>query len=131
MFYLHLTFLKGGEGARQATNAKQEAGTVGSWIPIVDQGGVQHPGPLGHHTNVVVGKKSFLYGGIMPNQEVNNTMYVFDSISHSWNKVLQRGLQPTPRDQHTANVWEDKMIVFGGFENGSRVNTIQVYNFIE
>ena len=67
----------------------------------------------------------------MPNQEVNDKMFVFDSISHSWNKVLPRGAQPTPRDQHSAGIWEDKMIVFGGFEDGSRVNTIQVYNFIE
>ena len=92
MNYLYLSFLKGGEGARQAAHVKETAGTIGSWTPINDQGGVHHPGPIAHHTSVVNGKKSYLYGGIMPNQEVNKLFYVFDSISHSWNKVLPRGI---------------------------------------
>ena len=36
MNYLYLSFLKGGEGARQAAHVKEAAGTIGSWIPIND-----------------------------------------------------------------------------------------------
>ena len=36
MNYLYLSFLKGGEGARQAAHVKEAAGTIGAWIPIND-----------------------------------------------------------------------------------------------
>ena len=69
----------------------------------------------------------FLYGGIKPNRQVNDTLYCFDTLSMTWSKVFKRGVQPTARDQHTANVWDDKMVVFAGFENDVRVNTLQIY----
>ena len=85
--------------------------------------GQKHPGPLAHHTSVVQGKKMFLYGGLKPDGSINSELFVFDTLSMSWTKSYKRGTQPTPRDQHSANVWDDKMVVFGGFENNMRVNT--------
>lgn len=71
----------------------------------------------------------YLYGGVRPDGDNNEKLYAFDSLSHTWTKTAKRGVQPSSRDQHTANAWEDKMIVFGGFEDMIRVNTMQVYNF--
>mmetsp|Transcript_11670 Transcript_11670/g.11589 ORF Transcript_11670/g.11589 Transcript_11670/m.11589 type:complete len:172 (+) Transcript_11670:112-627(+) len=42
-----------------------------------------------------------------------------------------RGDIPNNRDEHTANVYENSMIVFGGFSNGERTNEIYRYYFKE
>jgi len=36
---------------------------------------------------------------------------------------------PVTRDEHTANLFENSMIIFGGFEAGERVNTIYRFTF--
>lgn len=46
-----------------------------------------------------------------------------------WDIIEQMGDIPKTRDEHTANVYENAMIIFGGFVNGVRTNEIFRYNF--
>lgn len=53
--------------------------------------------------------------------------------SHSThvNLILQGdGLHPTSRDEHTAVVYKNSMVVFGGFEQGVRTNKTIIFDFI-
>jgi N-acetylneuraminic acid mutarotase len=59
-------------------------------------------------------------------------MYALDLKNFKWEPVHGRGEVPIPRDEHTALIYENSMIVFGGFaENGERVNEIYRYYFKE
>ncbi len=46
--------------------------------------------------------------------------------------INARGDIPSPRDEHTALIYDSSMVVFGGFElSGERVNEIYRYHFRE
>src|SRR4051812_34118792 len=45
------------------------------------------------------------------------TLMLSKSINYDDNTRVKNGVLPIPRDGHTANVFEDKMIVFGGDRN--------------
>jgi hypothetical protein len=38
---------------------------------------------------------------------------------------------PDARDEHTADVFQNSMYVFGGFQNGMRCNSMMRYSFPE
>lgn len=59
-------------------------------------------------------------------------MYALDLKTLKWEPVHGRGEVPISRDEHTALLYENSMIVFGGFaESGERVNEIYRYYFKE
>jgi hypothetical protein len=39
------------------------------------------------------------------------------------------GKRPKGRDEHAADLWGDKMVIFGGFVDGYRSNEIIIYDF--
>jgi N-acetylneuraminic acid mutarotase len=47
-----------------------------------------------------------------------------------WKEIVPKGsFVPESRDEHSAVVHDDYMVVFGGFENGVRTNSMVRYNF--
>ncbi len=48
-------------------------------------------------------------------------MYSYDTIAKNWTKITTQSTQfePTPRYGHTATLFENKMYVFGGYDNYS------------
>ena len=67
-----------------------------------------------------------------PNTDcVCDKMYYLNLKTMSWSLLRTRGEVVLYRDEHTA-VYDDQstqMLVFGGFEQGNRVNSIAIYNF--
>ena len=45
--------------------------------------------------------------------------------------INARGDIPITRDEHTANMYEGTMVIFGGFVEGQRMNDIYRYYFKE
>lgn len=96
--------------------------------------GQKVPLPISNHTSVVYNNKMFLFGGGGGMCE-NKEMYVLDLETYRWT-VLKPLIQnhdasndPVTRDEHSCIVYDDSMIVFGGFSVGEKTNTIFKYHF--
>jgi len=52
------------------------------------------------------------------------------SVVAAWERVQARsGVPPCKRSLHAAAVWQDNLIVFGGYDGHQRVNDLYIYNF--
>lgn len=104
-----------------------------TWQPI-QANGVKKPGSLSDHTSVIYNKKMYLYGGSQ-GLSSNGTLYSFDPLTNLWDPVRCKPVgefdpnKPPEVDEHTAVVWDDDMIIFGGFVDGERSNSIYKFNF--
>lgn len=58
-------------------------------------------------------------------------LHALDLSTFTWKKVEARGAKPEARDEHSAVLHKDSMIIFGGFQDSGRSNDIHRYNFIE
>lgn len=69
----------------------------------------------------------YLYGGSI-GLSSNPVFYALDLTKLIWETVRTKPYQnieentPAPRDEHTAIIHDEQMIVFGGFVDGERVN---------
>lgn len=68
----------------------------------------------------------------------NKDFYSFDLREMSWNVIRavsyspnfsKRGEDPVHRDEHSAVVFGDQMIIFGGFKDGDHSNSMFSYCF--
>lgn len=75
------------------------------------------------------GDKVYVFGGSKDSGDSNDKMFTLDLSKYRWEIVEQSGEIPITRDEHTANLYADSMIIFGGFEAGERVNTIYKFSF--
>ena len=103
----------------------------------------QQPGPVAHHTACVYKDQLLLFGGnnyqrtiliADPNNDNSEKTYrplfSFNLKTCTWSHLKTKGDVVIPRDEHTAVIDEhtSQMIVFGGFEEGTRTNEIVIYN---
>ena len=76
----------------------------------------------------------YLFGG-SNGLNNNETFFALDLNTLRWEVVKQKAFEnnadnlPKSADEHTAVIMEDKMILFGGFVDGERVNTVYSFNF--
>jgi hypothetical protein len=69
----------------------------------------------------------YLFGGSNLESE-NHKFFALDLNQFIWNivnptvsihiSIIIQGVKPVTRDEHTANLWDTKMVVFGGFVLG-------------
>ncbi|KAH8818828.1 hypothetical protein DL96DRAFT_1715110 [Flagelloscypha sp. PMI_526] len=65
----------------------------------------------------VAGDQLYLFGGLLPdNKTVVSDLFVLDLNTFQWFEIptLQDGTVPAPRYFHTANIWNDNLVIFGG-----------------
>ena len=91
--------------------------------------GPKAPGPLSNHSGIVHGDKMYLFGGSKDSGDSNDVMYALDLQKYRWEVVEQSAEVPSTRDEHSTSLYENTMIIFGGFEAGERVNTIFKFHF--
>eukprot|EP00754_Rhynchopus_humris_P043983 Rhum_TRINITY_DN3686_c0_g1::Rhum_TRINITY_DN3686_c0_g1_i1::g.11708::m.11708 len=67
------------------------------------------------HCSVVWGSKMVTFGGRMERGRVND-VYVFDFASETWEQRFPQRHGPIPpaRAAHSASIWGDTMLIFGG-----------------
>lgn len=81
----------------------------------------------------------YLFGGSGPKSPIYNpdlpvpsALWILDMKNLRWEYVNNaQGDIPISRDDHTSLVYENSMIVFGGFVEGERTNDIYRYHFRE
>ncbi|KAF8820743.1 putative Tip elongation aberrant protein 1 [Cardiosporidium cionae] len=71
------------------------------------------PGRAGH-TAVAYEKSIYIFGGTTTARELDD-LYEYNTSMHTWNRINAAGAVPAPRYGHSADVIDDRMILFGGF----------------
>jgi hypothetical protein len=101
---------------------------------LIETMGKDQPPPMSHHSSVEYNGKMYLFGGSSLNRE-NTDMYSLDLNRYQWNLVKSKGMNgdesniPYTRDEHSCVIYNDSMIVFGGFAFGERTNSIFKFDF--
>jgi N-acetylneuraminic acid mutarotase len=103
-----------------------------------------NPGPRYGHTMVYYGGKVYLFGGAKPINVLNkshsmkkdtsdnvieqNDICSYNPATGIWESLAP--INPPPkRKNHTANVWNDKMVVFGGDSSDVLKDDLWTYEF--
>ncbi|CAF1406085.1 unnamed protein product [Rotaria sp. Silwood1] len=82
------------------------------------------------HTIVIYKRKFYLWGGRNDHPVACNRLFCFDPRSRQWSIVSIVGdFVPTPRDGHSACVINDRMYIFGGFEDHSQQFSNDLFYF--
>ena len=78
------------------------------------------------HSAVVWQDRLVVFGGyVCPtggDWQLTNEMYSLDLTSSQWTRLPVAGEAPTPRYGHSAVLWRDQLLIFGGWTDGPNVN---------
>ena len=101
---------------------------------LIETQGANKPKPLANHTCVEYQGKMYAFGGSNLGGE-NLIMNTLDLHRNQWNIVKPKAAGNVEsnmlhtRDEHSCVVYNESMLVFGGFSFGERSNSIFKYNF--
>ena len=94
--------------------------------------GISKPKAMACHTSVVLEDKMYLFGGTSNGKQCQD-MYALDLLKFQWSlckpkpyKGIAKNL-PEPRDQHTCVLHREYLIMFGGYVEGKKCNTVYKY----
>ena len=89
---------------------------------------------MSNHSSIVYDGFMYLFGGSGGSLD-NTTFYKLDLTKYVWTIIKPKALDndksnfPNTRDEHSCAIYNDSMVVFGGFANGERTNEIFQYHF--
>ncbi|KAL9148457.1 hypothetical protein ABFS82_12G042500 [Erythranthe guttata] len=109
-------FVFGGTDGRKPLNDLHILDTSSNtWIlPSVRGDG---PEPREGHSAALIGKRLFIFGGCgkSDNSEIYyDDLYILNTETFSWKRVVPSGTPPSKRDSHSCSSWKNKIIVIGG-----------------
>lgn len=83
------------------------------------------------HTAVVYEGSMVIFGGFTSDGERSNDLYRYHFKDNKWERVSVLGQDaPAPRAGHSALVFGDSMVIFGGRDQDSnKLNDIWIFNF--
>uniref|UniRef100_A0A7E4VZJ0 Kelch domain-containing protein n=1 Tax=Panagrellus redivivus TaxID=6233 RepID=A0A7E4VZJ0_PANRE len=83
------------------------------------------------HTVVAYDGKAYLWGGRNDQYGSSSDLHEYNPETRKWTSIPVKGTIPPARDGHTAVTFNDKMYIFGGFENSHRLysNSVYAYSF--
>eukprot|EP01126_Amoeba_proteus_P047352 TRINITY_DN5398_c0_g1_i13.p1 TRINITY_DN5398_c0_g1~~TRINITY_DN5398_c0_g1_i13.p1 ORF type:complete len:478 (+),score=92.00 TRINITY_DN5398_c0_g1_i13:55-1434(+) len=93
--------------------------------PEMQLGSIPSP-RYSHAACVWEGAKLIIFGGNRMHNQKSNETYCYHYETNTWSQWATTGDQPAERYCHTAEIWNEKMIVFGGFDGRSRRNDVCV-----
>lgn len=80
------------------------------------------------HTGVFIDKNFVIFGGKGKEDKLLNDIYIL-SNTLSWTQVKTQSEPPSPRFGHSTSVFENKMIVSGGFDGKNYLTDLYEFNF--
>ncbi|XP_033147975.1 serine/threonine-protein phosphatase BSL1 homolog isoform X2 [Brassica rapa] len=92
------------------------------WTRVYPEG--EPPSPRTNHAAVSCGDGVIIQGGIGPSGICNGDLHVLDMSSDTfkWKKVVvQEGMAPCPRYGHVMGLAGEKLVIFGGINEGNLV----------
>lgn len=83
------------------------------------------------HSAVIYEGSMVIFGGLTPDGDRSNDVYRYYFKDNKWEKVSALGLDaPQPRAGHSAMVFGDSMVIFGGRDaESNKLNDIWIFNF--
>lgn len=69
------------------------------------------------HAVVTHNNSIYLWGGRNDVQGSCNKMWRFDGSRNIWNLLKTTGDEPSGRDGHSMTIWNDKIVIFAGFDS--------------
>ena len=104
-----------------------------AWQEVKTHGSV--PGQISHHQCIVAGKNMYLVGGTLAGRDYNcSQMYRLDLQTFNWDEVATMASEEEPEslpvciDEHTAILDGNTVVVFGGFQDGTRKNQVHTFD---
>lgn len=67
-----------------------------------------------------------MFGGWLGGTKYDNSVWLFDSRSKVWAPRLQRGPVPCGRARHSACIFRESIVIFGGFDGANCLNDMWV-----
>ena len=101
-----------------------------SWDVVDVENSDSHPSNRSLHSAAQHKQSMYIFGGYDGNYRVND-FYEFHFPTKRWINLRpnEPGSAPSPRDRHTAVVYNNSLYVFGGFDGSSKKNDFHGYNF--
>lgn len=88
------------------------------------------PEPRCNHSSTIYQNYMYLFGGINEETEKLNDFWKLDLRTYYWDKIEAVGSVPTGRSGHSAVVYNDVMIIFGGMKDITKeTNDMYSFNF--
>jgi len=89
------------------------------------------PSSRDDHSAIIYEGSMVIFGGFSTDGERSNDVYRYYFKDNKWEKVSALGLDcPCPRAGHSAIVFGDSMVIFGGKDSeGNKLNDIWIFNF--
>jgi hypothetical protein len=70
-----------------------------------------------------------IFGGRDEDNEKLNDLWVFDLLTRQWKEEVSSGPSPVPRSGHSACIYKDSMVIFGGiFEVTKELDDMHAFN---
>lgn len=82
-----------------------------------------------HHSAVLFGHHMVIFGGLADTGQRLNDVHILDLDAMCWVQPLVSGTLPPPRLAHSAEVYANRMVVFGGYDGKIRMNDVYVLDF--
>jgi len=88
------------------------------------------PVPRSNHSAVVYKDALYVFGGADEEGEKLNDFWKLDLRTYQWEQIQARGSAPTGRSGHSAVIYKDLMVVFGGMKDITKeTNDMFSYDF--
>ena len=101
---------------------------------IINQRGGEQPGKIAYHTITKYGNKAYLFGGSDLGKD-NTKMFELDISNNEWRVISDLSQEtethPETRDEHSAVLWGDIIVIFGGNVKGFKSNDVWLYHIKE
>lgn len=75
------------------------------------------PEPREGHSAALIGRRLFIFGGCGKSEGSEiyyDDLYVLNTETFTWKRVVPSGTPPTKRESHSCSSWRNKIIVIGG-----------------
>lgn len=91
--------------------------SLNTWISPTVRGDI--PDGREGHSSSLIGKQLFIFGGSgkassNSDQEFYNDLFILNTETFVWKRLVTSGSIPAKRDSHTCSSWKNKIIVIGG-----------------
>ncbi|GJD09715.1 Leucine-zipper-like transcriptional regulator 1 [Galdieria sulphuraria] len=94
-----------------------------STVRLETSDGPLSPQPRRHASMVFHGQSLYIFGGFSERHEVLSDLWSFDLVKRKWTPIIARpgSFWPAARAEHSAVVYKDRMIIFGGYDGKKKL----------
>ena len=102
--------------------------TTNSWENVDIAPGQPIPCPRSGHSAAIFNGNMYVFGGKNDSSEKMNDLWVYNIADKRWVEVMADGDPPLERSGHSADVYDDYLVIFGGIWDVTKeLNDLYLY----